>query len=50
MVLHQVCVWDVRKCRLMKTLVGHRGVVFAVSMDNAAERVYSGDKDGVSNS
>lgn len=40
--------WDVRKFQLLKTLTGHRGVIFAVEMDDSTEMLYSGARDNVS--
>ncbi len=40
--------WDVRRCEVVKVLEGHKGAVFAVEMDDATERVFSGSRDNVS--
>lgn len=32
----------------MRVLKGHKGAVFAVQLDDAAERVFSGSRDNVS--
>ena len=48
MPMPQVCVWDVRRCEVVKVLEGHKGAVFAVEMDDATETVFSGSRDNVS--
>ena len=47
LLLLQVCVWNVRHCRLVHTLEGHKMAVFAVEMDDSARRVFSGSRDYV---
>ena len=40
--------WDVRNCKQVRALEGHKGVVFAVDINDTTETVYSGAGDNVS--
>lgn len=40
--------WDVRKCQHVRSLEGHKGVVFTVDLSHDAKLIYSGAGDRVS--
>ena len=46
-VVAQAKVWDVNRCMLLHTLMGHNAAVFAVDMNEAGSIVITGSADRV---